>query len=117
MDNLTHEQRIDQALADLAKQLTPNYARTAKKHQVNRTTLRRRFEGTQFSRRIANSECHQCLTIAQEQVLIGFINKLTERSLPPTSQIIKNVAEEICGVQVGKNWVGQFANRYKDVLH
>ena len=35
--------------------------------------------------------------------LIGHINKLTDRGIPPTSQIVKNLAEEIRGKEVGKN--------------
>ena len=35
----------------------------------------------------------------------------------PTSQIVKNVAEEVSGHTVGKNWVGRFVRRYKDKLH
>ena len=32
--------------------------------------------------------------------------------MPPTSHIVKNLAEEIRGGQVGKNWVGQFVKRH-----
>ena len=49
----------------------------------------------------------QCLTDEQEEVLIGCINSLTDRGMPPTSQIVRNLAEEIRGSKVGKNWVGQ----------
>jgi hypothetical protein len=33
--------------------------------------------------------------------------------MPPTSHIVKNLAEEIRGAKVGKNWVGQFVKRYR----
>ena len=33
--------------------------------------------------------------------------------MPPTSQIVKNLAKEIREERVGKNWVGQFVKRYK----
>jgi hypothetical protein len=36
--------------------------------------------------------------------------------MPPTSQIVKNVAEELCGGPVDKNWVGRFTKRYKHRL-
>ena len=52
-----------------------------------------------------------------EKILIDFINRLTEHSLPPISQIVRNVAEELCNMSVGKNWVGQFTHRYKGQLH
>jgi hypothetical protein len=32
--------------------------------------------------------------------------------MPPTSQIVKNLAEEIRGELVNKNWVGQFVKRH-----
>ncbi len=32
--------------------------------------------------------------------------------MPPTSQIVKNLAEEMRGKGVNKNWVGQFVKRY-----
>jgi hypothetical protein len=94
---------IDLALSDLEKQLPPNYSATARKYAVNRTTLRRRFEGSQRSHIESRSETAQRLTIEQEEVLINFINKYSDRSMPPTSQIVKNVAEELCGGLVDKN--------------
>ena len=30
---------------------------------------------------------------------------------------MKNVAEELCGKEVGKNWVGQFTKRHSAQLH
>ena len=46
---------------------------------------------------------HQRLTNAQESVLIRQINFLTNRGLPPTSRIARNMAEEMIGERVGKN--------------
>jgi hypothetical protein len=37
--------------------------------------------------------------------------------MPPTSQIVHNVAEELSGGPINKNWVGKFTRRYKDRLH
>jgi hypothetical protein len=65
----------------------------------------------------SHSETTRRLSNAMEKVLIDFINRLTERSLPPTSQIVKNVAEELCNNPVGKNWVGQFTRRHHNLLH
>ena len=36
--------------------------------------------------------------------------------MPPTSAIIKNLAEEIRGGPVGKNWTSLFLIRHKDEL-
>ena len=37
--------------------------------------------------------------------------------MPPTSQLVKNFAEELARGPIGKNWVGDFTLRYKDRLH
>jgi|SRR5450432_661658 len=114
MDNSTTEARIALAIEDLTKQAIPNLKATAARFQVGRTTLTRRFNGTQRSRRNASSEGHQCLSLAQEEALLSYINSLTDRSMPPTSQIVHNLAEEICRKPINKNWVGGFIHRYQD---
>jgi hypothetical protein len=116
MDKSTKELRMQLALTDASKQLVPNWGALSKKHQVDCTTLRRRFQGKQTTRRSAKAESHQCLTMLQEEALIQFINDLTDRYMPPTSQTVKNVAQELCGTPVGKNWVGCFVKRYIDRL-
>ena len=44
------------------------------------------------------------------------INRLTDRGMPPTSQMVKNFAEEVIGRPVGKNWTGQFVKRHQTEL-
>jgi len=107
---------IDEALADLESQETVNYTATAKKYGVCRTTLSRRHRGKTVSRQEFLSEVQQCLNETQEHVLIRHINLLTDRGMPPTSQIVKNLAEEIIQRPVGKNWVSAFVYRHKDEL-
>jgi Tc5 transposase DNA-binding domain len=116
MSEPTTEARMALALADLSKQSIPNFLGTSKKYNVNRTTLSRRFKGTQRSQRDFHSESIQCLTAAQEAVVVGFINEFTNRYVPPTSRIVKNVAEEVSKATVSKNWVAQFTRRHKDKL-
>jgi len=36
--------------------------------------------------------------------------------MPPTSAIVKNLAEEIRGAPVGKNWTAQFVARHEKEL-
>jgi hypothetical protein len=103
MNRSTYDARLELALADIRKQSIPNIKSTAKRFEVDRTTLGRRFNRTQQSFTASREDSHQSLSLAQEETLISFINRLTERSLPPTSQIVKNVAEELCGKPVGKN--------------
>ena len=45
----------------------------------------------------------KALSDAQEKALVGVINRLTDRRMPPTTTIVRNLAEEIRGELVGKN--------------
>lgn len=72
------------AIDDLHLQQTPKYAATVKEWRVDRTTLWRRFNGETGTIEEANSSTRQKLTNAQEKVLIGHVNKLMDRGLPPT---------------------------------
>jgi hypothetical protein len=111
-----YETRMAAALAALESQKPPLYRCTARTHFVNHTTLRRRFLGLQLSRAEAVSETHKRLTNVQENVLVQHINDLSKRGIFPTTQIVKNLAEEIIQDKLGKNWVGGFVHRNKDVL-
>jgi hypothetical protein len=111
---LPYNARVELALAELAELEVPTFRPIARKYDINHTTLSRRFRGEQVSRAIANAEIHQRLSKEQEETLIKHINKLSDRNIPPTSQIVKNLAEEIIKDEVGKNWVGDFVKRHKD---
>src|SRR5580692_5995260 len=113
---MSHNERIDLALASLERQLLPNYNGTAKEFNVHRTTLMCRHKGISTSREQATSEHKKCLTNTQEATLISVINKLSIRGLLPTTQIVKNLAEEIIGRKVNKNWMAHFVHRYRDQL-
>ena len=106
-----NEEVMQSAIVECNKVLLPNYTEIARKFKLDRRTLARRHQGQTVSRAEANSEYRQCLTNAQEEALISQINKLTKRNLPPTSQIVKNLAEEICGREVNKNWTANFVRR------
>jgi hypothetical protein len=45
IDNVSHNARIELAIADLESQTQPNFSATARKHNIQRTTLARRFKG------------------------------------------------------------------------
>jgi hypothetical protein len=113
---LSHDARIELAITDLNRENAPAIAVIATRYGLQRSTLSRRWHGITSSRAEATSEHHQRLTIAQEEVLIDQINKLTVRKMPPTTQIVRNMAEEIIESPVGKNWTSQFVKRYKDRL-
>ena len=113
---MDHESRIEAAIADLESQEHINYRAIAKKWALDRTTLARRHRGETGSNRDATSYTRRQLTDIQEKTLVRYINKLSDRGLPPTPQIVKNLAEKIAGVTLGKNWVSRFYERHQDQL-
>ena len=94
---------IDKAIDELNAQLVPNIRATAKKYQLVESTLRRRWKGQTLSIRDAISQYQQRLTNVQEEALVHQINRLTDRRLPPTSRIIRNLVKEMISGSVGKN--------------
>ena len=116
MQNSTHNARIELALADLKEQKKPNVLATAKKFHLVESTLRRRWKGETMSKQAAISEYQQLLTFVQEEALIEQINRLTDRGLPPTVYMVRNLAEEVLGRSVGKNWTSEFVKRHQDRL-
>ena len=105
---MVSEQDIEKAIDALNTQLIPNYSQVARDFGIKRMTLIRRYKGIYASRQEATSLYYKLLTNTQEEALINQINKLTVRGLPPTSQIIKNLAEEIIRGNVNKNWTAGF---------
>jgi Tc5 transposase DNA-binding domain len=113
---MVNEQDMQKALAEIESSLKPNYTVIARKHGLTPSTVIRRVQGKTVSREEFQSQVHQCLTNAQERVLINQINRLTERGIPPTSQMVRNFAEEMIGRAIGKNWVGEFCRRHQSEL-
>jgi hypothetical protein len=68
-----------------------------------RSTLSRRCRGVNRSHEEYISEQRRHLTNSQEKVLLKRIDYLTDKALPLTPAIVKNMAEEICGHSVNKN--------------
>ncbi|PQE21698.1 pogo transposable protein [Rutstroemia sp. NJR-2017a WRK4] len=116
MDRISHEARIQSALADLDKQDPPNYSKAARDYGLSRSAISYRYRGLTTSRKEATSIYRQQLTLEQEQALISQINKLSARSIAPTSRIVRNLTEEIIDSIIGKNWTADFVKHYKDVL-
>jgi hypothetical protein len=103
---------INKAVAAIQRGEFVHYANAAEHYECSSSAVSRRIRGLTKSKKDANSIWHQCLTIEQEELLIHRINVITDRSMPPTSHIVRNLVEEIRGKQVGKNWVGQFVKRH-----
>jgi hypothetical protein len=104
---------MDEALKEIA-QLDPAeeipYTRIAKKHGVVRSTLARRWERqTQpHATKILNQ---QKLNPQQEEELAKYIEKLTERHLAPTREMIQNFGESIAKQKLSQAWVTRFIHR------
>jgi hypothetical protein len=116
MSNLSHNERIDKAIEDLNSSDKLNYAATARKWGIERTTLAKRHKGQTGTHNAATSEYRKKLSDAQELELLKHIRVLNDRGLPPTPRLIRNIAAEIAGVSVGKNWVTRFCDRHFDTL-
>jgi len=113
---MVNEADIQKALDDLESQDVPNYSATAKKFRIDRRTLQRRHKGISKPKELAYSESHMLLTIEEEEALIQHINNLSDRGLPPTPQILRNLVFEIVKKQPGKNWVPTFCKRHQDKI-
>jgi hypothetical protein len=105
-DIYTKTLRIDKAVAAIQRGEFVHYANAAKKYDCSRSAVSRRIRALTKSKKETVSFWQQCLTNEQEEVLIHRINTLTDRGMPPTSHIVKNLAQELRGQDVGKNWVG-----------
>jgi hypothetical protein len=103
MGRIDKSARVTQAVDAIRRGEFTNYAKAAREYKCSHTAISRRVRGLTKTRREAHSFWLQCLTIKQEEVLIHRINHLTDRSMPPTSHIVKNLAEEIRGKPVRKN--------------
>ncbi len=109
---MSKEAQIQCALAHLNQQKQLNYAEAARIHGIEPTTLRRRHKGISTSREQVTSETHQRLSSIQEDELLRHIDALTNKYIPPTTQIVRNLAEEILQADVGKNWASRFIKRH-----
>jgi AraC-like DNA-binding protein len=92
-----------------------NYTAIAKRFGVERSMLSRRHRGVTSSK--ANQyEQQRILTNQHEKELINYINKLTDRGLFASHEMLRNFAKEITGEKPGKHWPGRFLKRHQDDL-
>jgi hypothetical protein len=121
-DRAEHNARIENALAELNSLAKSNPLKRVKilpvanKWSVDRSTLSRRYKGETCTVEEASSFSIQKLNNMQEEVLLKHINRLSDRGIPPTPQITKNIAEEIAGKELGVHWVTRFVERHRDRL-
>ncbi len=93
---------IEAALADLALQDSFNYTATAKKFNINRSTLSRRHRSkTTFVKK--SKQTTSIISNQQEKELIRYINKLIERDILSFNAMIHVFAYNISEKQSDKN--------------
>jgi hypothetical protein len=106
---------IEAAIEDLRSQKVPQYRQIARKHGVDKETLRRRFKGISLS----TAEFHECqslLSSEQQRALIIEINRLSAFGTPPTVAMVRVFASNIGGKWPGINWANRFIAAHKEEL-
>ena len=113
---MVNETQIQLALADLKAQSNHKYRPTAKKYGVDRNTLKRRHELETASYTETHSKGQSLLTNGEEALLIEHIEKLADRGILYSPQIIENLAVGIAKRSLGGRWVERFIKRHQDQL-
>jgi Tc5 transposase DNA-binding domain len=113
----TKNARIEAAMDQLDSQKKLNFAAAVRAYEIHPTTPARRYRGNAVSREEANSTFRQRLNNVQEDTLLHYIDTLMDRNIPPTSQIIRNLAKEILRGPVGKNWTSSFIQRHSKRIY
>ncbi|KAM5441572.1 hypothetical protein MferCBS31731_003252 [Microsporum ferrugineum] len=111
---MVNEAAIAAAIEDLESQEKPNYARTARKWNVDRGTLARRYSRKTNSDRGAASKYRKKLTNEQEEALLQNIETMANMGVYCTPQIVTNLVLELTKEPVSISWVTRFCKRYKD---
>jgi AraC-like DNA-binding protein len=114
-DTSTSTGSMEAALIELRSSGDPNISSVARKHGVSRSTLSRRFR-SKTSSSARGVESRRVLNNRQEDELINYIHHLCERCLPPTPKVVANIAQELCGRRLSKNWSSRFVARHKHRL-
>ena len=60
---------------------------------------------------------YSLLSKPQQNELVNYINKLSNKGLPPTIPVIRMLAIDIYKTKPGKNWTWRFMGSYKDRLN
>src|SRR6266567_7479019 len=104
--------QIDKAIAACNAQEDPCYQAIADEFGVNRTTLLRRHRVVQTSHENVTAIHHSLLSKPQQNKLVNYINKLSNKGLPPTIPVVRMLAINICKTKPNKNWTWQFIRSY-----
>jgi len=107
---------IDEALASICGQKDVNYTAVADKFGCNRSTLSRRHRGITTSRKNIIAIYHSLLSKAQQSELVNYINKLSNKGIPPTILVVRSLTMDICKTRPGKCWTWRFVKAHSDRL-
>ncbi|KAF1980022.1 hypothetical protein BU23DRAFT_585877 [Bimuria novae-zelandiae CBS 107.79] len=113
-DNSTNMDPIQAAIDEIESREPGedfSYIEIATRYGVNRSTLSRRHRGVTTTR-AANTINQRKLNPQQEQELVRYIKRLTERHIPPTREMIQNFASTIAKEPVSESWVTRFINQH-----
>ena len=93
-----------------------NIRETIKKHELVESTFKRRWKNqTKFSQTVVYQSKHR-FTQMKEETLITQINRLIDRDISFTNQIVRNLTKEMIQKSINKNWAKNFINRNKNRL-
>ena len=115
-NNFTNMTPIEEALEAL-QSLKPgerfSYTEIATKYGCNRTTLSKRHRGLQGTR-AAQYESQSVLTDEQSKTLVGWVNELNKKGLPPSNEMLRNFAKEIRGTgdKPSREWPVRWRKRH-----
>ena len=87
---------IDKALASICGQKDVNYTTIANEFGCNRSTLSKRHRGVTTSHENTIAIHHSLLLKAQQNKLINYINRLSNKGIPPTILVVQLLAIDIC---------------------
>jgi len=95
---------MEAALEELDLMEKKNIQKIADKHCVERSTLSRRYHG-KTTTKAEGYNSQRLLSPGATTALIKYINDLSERGLPPTHAMVRNLAYTMAPRMPGINWV------------
>lgn len=114
-DKSTTTKAMDAALAELRSSDSPNISQTARVHNVDRSSLSRRFH-LKTTSKAHGYHVQRLLNSHHGKELIKHIARLCDHCLPPKPCIVANIAHELCGRRPSKNWSSRFVARHSAEL-
>ncbi|KAI0997984.1 hypothetical protein K3495_g10205 [Podosphaera aphanis] len=92
---------MDAALLELRSDSSLKVAEVARRYNVSRPALGRRFNLKSTSI-VEKQESQRLLNNQQEMEILKYIRRLSEHYLPPTACVIRNMASKLCGSMPSK---------------